>query len=261
MDRSLGKVVRAIRLRLGWRQLDLARRAGVSRRSISKLERQGPAGFTVHTMRQICEPLDIDLHVYGRWRGGELDRLLDAGHAALQATFKELLEAAGWVVRVEVTFSRFGERGSIDLLAFHPATGALLVVEIKAMIADLQGLLRPIDTKVRLAPGVARELGWKPRAVVPCLVVAEESTARRRVASHAALFSRFARRGWAARAWLRTVDGAPTGLLLFVKSSDGTRGAASRAGHQRVRARGGSSRSNTAVGQPSHQLTPPAASI
>src|SRR5687768_11921817 len=152
MDRSLGKVLRAVRLRLGWRQVDLARRAGVSRRAISKLEREGPAGFAVHTLRRICEPLDVDLHVYGRWRGGELDRLLDAGHAALQSTFKELLEIAGWIVRAEVTFSRFGERGSIDLLAFHLASGTLLVIEIKTMIADVQGLLRPIDMKVRLAP-------------------------------------------------------------------------------------------------------------
>lgn len=250
MDRSLGKVVRAVRLRLGWRQVDLARRAGVSRRVVSKLERQGPAGFTVRTLRRICEPLDIDLQVYGRWRGGELDRLLDAGHAALQATFTQLLEAAGWIVRVEVTFSRYGERGSIDLLAWHPATYTILVVEIKTVIADLQGLLRPIDVKVRLARGIASELGWAARAVVPCLVVAEDTTARRRVAGHAALFSRFALRGWAARRWLRAVEAVPTGLLLFVKSSDGTGGAISRPGRQRVRARSASPRSGAAATPP-----------
>lgn len=250
MDRSLGKVVRALRLRLGWRQLDLARRAGVSRRLISKLERQGPAGFTVRTLRRICEPLDIDLHVYGRWRGGELDRLLDAGHAALQALFKSQLETAGWIVHVEVTFSRYGERGSIDLLAFHPATRVLLVVEIKTVIADVQGLLRPIDVKLRLAGGIARDLGWEPRVVVPALVVSEDSTSRRRVAAHAVLFNRFALRGWPAHRWLRTPDGTISGLLLFVDPSGGTGGAVSRPGRQRVRrtAESLSSRRSAATG-------------
>lgn len=238
MDRSLGKVVRAVRLRLGWRQLDLARRAGVSRRLISKLERQGPAGFTVHTLRRICEPLDIDLQVYGRWRGGELDRLLDAGHAALQAWFTRQLEAAGWIVRVEVTFNRYGERGSIDLLAFHPATRTLLVVEIKTVIADVQGLLRPIDVKVRLARDVAHDLGWEPRVIVPTLVVSEATTARRRVAAHEALFSRFALRGWPARRWLAAPDASPSGLLLFVNPDLDIADARRRPGRQRIRAAG-----------------------
>ena len=250
MDRSLGKVVRALRLRLGWRQIDLARRAEVSRRVISKLEREGPAGFTVRTLRRICEPLDIDLHVYGRSRGGELDRLLDAGHAALQALFKTQLELAGWIVRVEVTFSRYGERGSIDLLAFHPATRTLLVVEIKTIIADVQGLLRPIDVKVRLARDIARELGWEPRAIVPALVVPEHSTARRRVAAHAALFSRFLLRGWPAREWLRAPADAITGLLLFVDPSDGTGGAISQTGRQRVRRNRAGPRSESSVARP-----------
>ena len=238
MDRSLGKVVRAVRLRLGWRQLDLSRRAGVSRRLISKLERQGPAGFTVHTLRRICEPLDIDLHVYGRWRGGELDRLLDAGHAALQALFTCQLEAAGWRVRVEVTFSRYGERGSIDILTFHAATRTLLVVEIKTFIADVQGLLRPIDVKVRLARDIARELGWEPRVIVPALVVSEATTARRRIATHEELFRRFALRGWPARHWLAAPDASPSGLLLFVNPALDIADARRRPGRQRVRETG-----------------------
>lgn len=243
MDRSLGKVVRAVRHRLGWRQVDLARRAGVSRRLISKLERQGPAGFTVRTLRKICEPLNIDVHVYGRWRGGELDRLLDAGHAALQAAFTSLLQATGWEFRIEATFSRYGERGSIDILAFHPASRTLLVVEIKTMIADVQGLLRPIDVKVRLAREVAQEYGWNPRTVVACLVVSDETTARRRVATHDVLFSRFSLRGWAARRWLRTVEGTPSGVLLFLNPPNGSPGAVSRAGRQRVRRSHADSRS------------------
>src|SRR5687767_11514965 len=199
MDRSLGRIVRALRLRLGWRQVDLARRAGVSARAISKLERQGPTRFTLHTLQRICEAAEIDLRVYGQWRGAELDRLLDAGHAALQNVVKRRLEAAGWQVRAEVTFSRFGERGSIDLLAFHEGQSTVLVVEIKTVIADVQGLLRPMDVKVRLAREIAAELGWRARAIIPALYVLEDSTSRRRVSQHEALFGRLALRGVAAR--------------------------------------------------------------
>jgi hypothetical protein len=142
-----------------------------------------------------------------------------------------------------VTFSRYGERGSIDLLAFHSASQTLLVVEIKTIVADLQGILRPLDVKVRLARDVARTLDWDARVIVPCLVIADDSTARRRVASHEALFSRFDLRGWRARYWIRNLDGAPRGLLLFLKLPDGTSGALSRPGQQRVRTRRRLSRS------------------
>ena len=196
----------------------------------------GPTGFTgSDAASDLRAPLDVDLQVYGRWRGGELDRLLDAGHAALQDAFKRRLEAGGWIVRVEVTFSRYGERGSIDLIAFDPRTRVVLIVEIKTVIADVQGLLRPIDAKVRLGRGIARELGWDPLSVVPGLVVAEDSTPRRRIAAHAALFIRFALRGWAARRWLASPDGTTAGLHVFVRSSYGTRGAGNRPGRQRVR--------------------------
>jgi len=200
-------------------------------------------GFTVRTLQRICEPLEIDLRVYGRWRGGELDRLLDAGHAELQESAKRRLEALAWLVRAEVTFSRFGERGSVDLLAFHPGSGVLLVVEIKTVIADIQGLLRPIDVKVRLAGEIAARLGWHPHAIVPALFVSEDSTTRRRVAHHESLFGRFALRGFAAKAWLRRPDQASSGILLFIPWSKGTARAVMRPGHQRVRTRGRSSSS------------------
>lgn len=192
-------------------------------------------GFTLRTVERICVALDIDLRITGRWRGGELDRLLDAGHAALQDHVKRLLEQVGWLVRVEVTFSRYGERGSIDLLAFHPPSGILLVVEIKTVIADVQSLLRPLDIKARLAHTAAATFGWRPRAVVPCLVIAEESTSRRRVARHSALFGRFTLRGLAARSWLRAPTVGPEGVLVFAAASPRTGKDARKAGRQRVR--------------------------
>jgi hypothetical protein len=151
-----------------------------------------------------------------------------------------MVPAHDWSVRAEATFSRYGQRGSIDLLAFHPGSRILLVVEIKTVVSDVQGLLRPIDVKVRLAGEVAVNRGWRPDTVVAASIISEDTTSRRRIAQHSAPFGRFALRGHAAARWLRQPTGEPSGLLMFVKSSGGTGGSARRPGRQRVRARRGS---------------------
>src|SRR5580765_8972595 len=72
------------------------------------------------------------------WNGEELDRLLDAAHAAVVEQVVRRLAAEGWVAATEVSFNEYGERGSIDVLGFHPATRCLLVVEVKSVIPDVQ---------------------------------------------------------------------------------------------------------------------------
>lgn len=92
-----------------------------------------------------------------------------------------------------------------------------------------------VDVKVRVAPWVARDLGWRPRLIVPMIVMAEGTTPRRRVADLEPLFGRYSLRGHAATKWLRDPRGSPTGVLVFSKlpSSDGID--ARRAGRRRVR--------------------------
>jgi len=41
-----------------------------------------------------------------------------------QDELSELLAASDWLVATEVSFNILGERGSIDILAFHPDTGS-----------------------------------------------------------------------------------------------------------------------------------------
>lgn len=256
-DLEIGRVVRALRHRHGWRQEDLARRAGVSQRHVSRFESGDLDHLTLHAVRAMARPLGLDIALLGRWRGGELDRLLDADHAFLQSAFRMLLDRLGWLVAAEVTFNERGERGSMDLLAMHPPTGMLLVVEIKTMVADVQGLLRPLDAKVRLASVVARRLGWHARVVVPCLVLAESTTTRRRLREHAPLFAPFARRGVEARRWLASPSSAPPRRLLLLRKLPPSRGASvRRAGRQRVRL--ARSRTSVATG-PDTSRPPPVA--
>lgn len=116
----IGRSLRAIRIRLGWRQMDLALRAKVSRAFVSKVERGLFGSSEFAKVQAICAALGADLDVRVRWRGEGLDRLLDEGHATLVDLVVGLLRAAGWEVALEVTFNVYGDRGSIDILAWHP---------------------------------------------------------------------------------------------------------------------------------------------
>jgi hypothetical protein len=85
-------------------------------------------------------------------------------------------------VRRRGSFSEDGERGSIDLLAWHVQRQALLLIELKSELIDLQDLLATLDRKLRLVPVVARERGWKPRVVATWVVLEESHGNRRRIA-------------------------------------------------------------------------------
>lgn len=226
--------LRAIRLRARLTQAEVAAVAHVSRSAVSLLECGAAARLSVATMEAILHAVGARLRLQLLWNGTELDRMPDAGHAALAAAVKERLERWGWVVRVEVSFSRYGERGRIDLLAWHAATGILLVVELKTDLVDLQELLGLLDMKARLARSVAAPFGWPVRSVVPAIVFTEDRTTRRRLASLVPLFSRFDLRGRAAVSWLRAPTGRSTGLLWLTQLSTAR---VVRIGGQRVRRR------------------------
>jgi transcriptional regulator with XRE-family HTH domain len=116
---NLSRAVRALRHRAGLRQADLAAKAGVSRQAISRLERGQFAGQTLRMAERVVDALGCRLSVEVRWRGEQLDRLMDATHARVQAGVVEMLSDAGWLVRVEVSFNRYGERGRCDVVAAH----------------------------------------------------------------------------------------------------------------------------------------------
>jgi transcriptional regulator with XRE-family HTH domain len=235
--RRIGRSLRAIRLRSGWRQVDVADKAKVSRAFVSKLERGLAATSDLERIERVCSALGADLDVRVRWRGEAIDRLLDEAHARLVEAFGRRLHDEGWEYAVEVTFNDYGERGSIDVFGWRPETRSLLVVEVKSIVVDAQGTLAPLDRKTRLAPKLARDRGWQPASVSRVLVVADGSTNRDRVARLGATFrAAFPDRGVAVSRWLRSPHGAISGLLFlrYDTAGGGTRPAAAR---QRVRRR------------------------
>ena len=237
-DTRIGRAVRQLRHRRGWRQRDLAVRSGVSKSAISDIERGHIDRYTLATSRRVLRALDARLELAARWGGhGELERLLDADHAALVRDWAARHEGHGWETWPEASYSIFGERGRVDLLSFHARTGVLEVAECKTALVDLQETLGRLDAKVRLGPTIALQRGWRVRAVVGALVVAEGSTARRRIAGHAALFASYPTRGRAAHAFVRAPTHAAGGVIVFLPlaSSGSNHRDRRRAGRRRVR--------------------------
>jgi transcriptional regulator with XRE-family HTH domain len=221
------------------RQADVAHRAGISRSAVSLLERGLADHMSIASVEAVAGALGARVEPRLLWHGPELDRLMDATHAAVSASVKRRLERWGWLVRVEVSYNHYGERGRVDLLAWHSGANVVLVIEIKTSLADVQALLGSLDVKARLGPRlVGAQAGTAP-SVVPAIVFLEDRTTRRHVARLNDLFSRYDRRGREAIAWARrpaTTGGVPSGLLWF-ESLSNARGV--RVSGQRVRIRRG----------------------
>ena len=225
-DQRFGAAIRALRLRRGWRQEDLAARASTSRATVSRLERGHLAEVTISLVRGIAGALDARASLELAWRGGQLGRLLDERHAALQDLVAgRLSRTPGWRVEPEVTFSVYGERGAIDLLGWHEARRALLVIEIKSELLDLQDLLSVLDRKRRLAPVIVRERGWRPASVGAWVVLGEGHGNRLRVAAHRELLrSALPAGGVAMRRWLASPAGSIGGLSFVTIARPGNAG-------------------------------------
>jgi transcriptional regulator with XRE-family HTH domain len=234
-DQLLGAALRAVRIRRGLTQSAVARAAGRSQATISRAERGHLSDLSVATLRQIAAGLDIRVDLVPRWRAGELDRLLGARHSAMHERLARLFgELPDWEHAAEVSFSIYGERGAIDILAWQPARRALLVVELKTEIIDVQGLLAQVDRYRRLAPSIARARGWDASTVSCWVVVADSRTNRRRLAEHAlVLRGAFPVDGRSIRRWLRD----PRGLIeamSFVTYNDPRNARRDIAARQRV---------------------------
>lgn len=245
-DVHVGRVVRALRHRLRLTQRELAGRAGCSREALMHVEAGRVGRLSVDSLRAIATALGAEALVVVRYRGAELDRLLDEGHARLQDRWKRRLESYGWTVWVEVSFNHYGDRGRVDLFAWHVGAGVVLIVEVKTVVADLQSLLGSLDVKVRVAPHILRQLGIRVGvgvSVVPVLAVADTSTNRRRIRAHESLFARYALRGSAALAWLRAPRPTRAGVLLYTSLPKVAGSDLRQPGRQRIRRRQAPSRS------------------
>lgn len=237
-DLRVGTLARAVRHRLGWTQATVAARAGVSQKLVSLFECGRLELLTVRSARRIARALEIQLPFAPRWRGGDGVRLLDSDHSALVDHVVSLLAAAGWEVIVEYTFNHYGERGSVDVIGWHAATGSLLIVEVKSRLLDSQDTIASLGRKARIVPGVLqRERGWRPGRTGVVLALEALTSNRSAVARiQSTLAAAFPMRTRQVRRWLRAPAGHITGLWFVVPRS-GVTGKPIRTSRKRVRPR------------------------
>jgi transcriptional regulator with XRE-family HTH domain len=229
-DIRVGLVIRAIRIRRGLRQADLAELAGISAALVSLVERGKLEDSSVKAVRRIASALGIRLPFEPRWRGAELATLLDERHAEIVRSVVARLIHAGWTASAEVTFAIGRESGSIDILAWLEARRALLLVEVKSELADLQDLLAAFDRKRRLAPAIVRDLGLRPLLIGTIIVFPDETRARRAVERNAVVLDRrYPARALEIRRWLARPERDLGGIWFLPISTGGS------AGRKRVR--------------------------
>jgi len=236
-DATIGRAIRAVRVRRRLRQIELADVAGVSQSTISRIELGRLERVPLGTLRRVGTQLGMRVSLVARWEGADLDRLLAGRHSAMHEEVSRLFASLpDWTPVPEVTFAFFAERGVIDILAWHAPTRSLLVIELKTELVDVQETVGTLDRKVRLATRVAAERGWVPASVSSWLLIADSSTNRRRVGAHRSMLrSRFPVDGRSIQGWLHEPHGAVHALSFL--SSHGAGATRQFAPVRRVRAR------------------------
>ena len=219
-DVAVGRMVRDLRVARNLRQVDVAGRAGVSRETVSRLERGLVDGMTVASLRAVSRALEMPSIVTLGWRTPELDRMRDRVHAAMVEAMSRILVDAGWQITAESGFNHYGERGSADILAWHRARLAILIVETKSRFGDLQDTLAALDRKRRVLPiEFEKRFGWRPRVVGVLLVLPDLSTHRHVAARHPTIFrASFPHRQDEVTEWL-AAPGADLRGLMFLPIS------------------------------------------
>jgi len=239
-DGQVGAGIRELRLRRRLTQQDLAAEAGVSRWTVARIERGRLYAVRLDAVRNVARALDASVELMLRWGGADLGRLLNARHAGLHEAVAAMFgDLGGWTLAHEVSFSIYGERGVIDILAWHPVRRALVIIELKTEIVDLNDLLGSMDRRRRLARRIALDRGFDPETISVWVIVAEGATNRRRVADHAALLrSAFPSDGRTMNRWLRDPIG-PVAALSFRSIEHVPHLKTGRGGPSRVRRRRG----------------------
>lgn len=216
-DAKLGAAVRAVRIRKRLTQADLAQKASVRPSDVSHLERGLLDTLSVSTVRRIAAALGMWLEITPRWRGVDLVRLVNSAHAALQgAVLRHFGRSPGWTTMSEVSYSIYGERGAIDVLAWHAATRTALIIELKTLLVDPGELVRKMGERARLVHRIAADQGWRPEVVAQWVILTDTRTNRRHVAAHRELLGTLTvMNGRSMRSWLRSPVGAISALSFW----------------------------------------------
>lgn len=168
---SFGRACLDTRLALDVSQQQLATRVGVSRSYIGRIER-GEANPSLKLVQAIADALGLELELIGRPPVVHGDRRIrDIVHARCSAHIDRRLRSHSLETAREVEVVHGRSHGWIDLLAFDPRTGTLLLIEIKTRLDDIGAIERQFAWYERSAWTLAQDLGWRPRRIRSWLLV------------------------------------------------------------------------------------------
>ena len=230
-DQRLGELFRLLRHQSELTQEALATATSIPVRDIHRLETGRAGELVLARITRLFAELDARARVAVWWHGAAADRLLDERHASIVERGARLFAQRAWETAIEITFSEYGERGSIDIFAQRRDLGAVAVCEVKGSFGSLEELNRTLDVKVRLAPKICRDrFGWSPTHVGRLLILPDVTTMRRVVAEHRQTMDAiYPARSREVRAWVRQPNRALSGIW-FLSNPRTARSVASCAG-------------------------------
>lgn len=168
----IGSAIASIRDTIGWTQAELGDRVGQTQGWVSRVENGRIEDLTFASAERLLAALGARLIVtVDAPYLGDRRRQREPAHSRMAAYVGARLARSGWQVASEVEVGGDWSRGWIDVLAYHAATGMLLVIEIKTEIHDLGAIQRTLGWYEREAWQAARRLGWRPRCVVSGLLL------------------------------------------------------------------------------------------
>ena len=150
-------------------QKTLADAVGVSRAHIAAIE-TGRANPSLDLVVRVADRLGIEIDLVTRQPLVIARPQHDLVHARCSGYVDRRLRHAGWDVRREIEVVHGRSHGWIDLLAFDPRTGTLLIIEVKTRFDDLGAIERQLGWYERSADGLARAFGWRPRRLAGWLL-------------------------------------------------------------------------------------------
>jgi transcriptional regulator with XRE-family HTH domain len=162
---AFGRQCRETRLGLDVSQQELAASVGVTRGYIANVER-GSANPSLAVVERVALALGLEFELVAR--ASTIDRgarQRDLVHARCSGYVGRRLGRAGWHVEREVEVVRGRYHGWVDIVAFHPSSATMLVIEVKTRLDDVGAVERQLGWYEQSAIDVARRLGWRPRRV------------------------------------------------------------------------------------------------
>jgi DNA-binding XRE family transcriptional regulator len=167
---SFARLCRDTRVMLDVTQAELAAAVGVSRSHVAGIE-TGRVDPSLDLVWSIADRLGIELQLIGQPPLVVDKRRSDIVHARCLAYAERRFERDGWMVARELEVMSGRTHGWIDLLAFHPLSRTMIIVEVKTRLDDVGAVERQIAWYEREAAAVALRLRWHPRRTLSWLLL------------------------------------------------------------------------------------------